>query len=489
MEVSNDDRPASVYRLRTIIRGREMVFDLSTGVFYMGNSRQADVKLPVVGVSRRHALITTTPTSFVVEDLGSKNGTWVNGARASRQAVPLGAELRLGPVRLRLDAVTAEEIELGIDLDPGSEPDTPFSMTESDESTLVVRGDRPTVPTQRLPWHELNFPSGYCVGTSAPMTELYAQMNHLRRGSLPVLVTGETGVGKELIARILHDSSDRRRGPFVAINCAALPAELLEAEMFGIGKGVATGVEPRKGKFELADGGTLLLDEVGEMPLAAQAKLLRALQEKEVQPLGESPRKVDVRVISATNVDLLQQAGQGGSLRPDLFYRLAGGLLEIPPLRRRSTSDLHSLIEFFLRRFRNEAGIKVRGLSVAALNTLCSHPWPGNVRELEHEIRRLVYSCRDGEVIVSDRLAGRLRRPGGRVDATDRWLAERESLELAPAFETIERALIREALHRARGKKVEACRLLGLSRNGLDKKLKRLDISVDASKSDTPSTD
>ncbi|MEM9593291.1 MAG: sigma 54-interacting transcriptional regulator [Acidobacteriota bacterium] len=455
--------------------------DLPAGAFYLGSAPTSDVRLPVMGVSRQHALLTVTPTAFSVEDLGSTNGTWLDGGRVRHRAVQIGAELRFGPVRLRLEAAQPEEIELGIALDPEDPEATPISILDREESTVVVRPDLELLRSEEARSLELRFPEGYYQGTSPAILKLFGQMRPLLRGSLPVLLTGETGVGKELIARILHNSSERRNGPFVAVNCAAIPRDLLEAEMFGVGRGVATGVEPRIGKFEEAEGGTLLLDEIGEMDPGLQAKLLRVLQEREIQPLGKAVRKIDVRIVAATHVDLPDRVSEG-RLRPDLFYRLAASLLEVPPLRRR-VQDLPGLMEHFLRRFRDEAGIRVRGLSLAALSALTGYPWPGNIRELEHELRRLVYAAQDGEVIRSDRLAERFRRPGAGTDGTaDRWLSGLDSLELAPALRSVEETLIREALRRASGKKVEACRLLGLSRNGLDKKLKRLDIDVEALK-------
>ncbi len=326
----------------------------------------------------------------------------------------------------------------------------------------------------------LVFPAGYRPGTSPPMVALYAQMERLLRGALPVLISGETGVGKERVARILHASSERKDGPFVAVNCAAIPNELLEAEMFGVGKGVATGVEARPGRFQLAQGGTLFLDEIGELAPGLQAKLLRALEAREVQPLGSRPVAVDVRVVAATNVDLARHL-EGGALRSDLFYRLAGFILEVPPLRR-CPEDIPGLVEHFLRRAAEESGTRPRGVTVAALRLLTSYPWPGNVRELEHEIRRLAYGARDGEVLgserLSERLSARLRRPGGRADPVAGLVAGLDSLALAPAVASLEAELIREALARSGGKKVEACRLLGLSRTGLDKKVKRLEIGL-----------
>jgi transcriptional regulator with PAS, ATPase and Fis domain len=308
------------------------------------------------------------------------------------------------------------------------------------------------------------------------MTALYAQMRALLRGDLPVLINGETGVGKEMIARILHESSERSQRPFVAVNCAAIPAELLESEMFGIEQGVATGVKARPGKFRLAEGGTLFLDEIGEMAPSLQAKLLRVLQQKEIQPLGGQPRAIDVRVIAATNVDLTRHVA-AGALRADLYYRLAGCVLDVPPLRA-CAEDIPALVEYFLRRFASDVGVRIRGLTVGALRALTSYPWTGNIRELEHLIRRIVYMSTDGEVIDIGRLPRGWLEPRAHGDRVSRLLEGLECLELGPLVDAVEEHLIREALRRAGGKKVEARRLLGLSRNGLDSKMKRLGIEA-----------
>lgn len=318
----------------------------------------------------------------------------------------------------------------------------------------------------------LCFPSGYVVGESPAMVSLYRQMESLADGDLPVLLAGETGVGKELLARILHDSSPRSEGPYVAVNCAAIPGDLLEAELFGIGAGVATGVHERQGKFVEADGGSLLLDEIGELPQPLQAKLLRALQEKEVQPLGRRPRPVDVRIVAASNRDL-RRAVADGDFRGDLYYRIAGYVLEVPPLRERR-EDLPRLIGHFLRRASHEAGRSVRGVTVKALEALSAYPWPGNVRELEHEVRRLAHLCPDGQAVDSLMLSPNVsdpvppaEGPGGPGPG---------SLDLTAHTEVLERRLIRRALARTRGNQTRAAKLLGISRNGLAKRLKRLGI-------------
>ncbi|MEM1204164.1 MAG: sigma 54-interacting transcriptional regulator, partial [Acidobacteriota bacterium] len=229
---------------------------------------------------------------------------------------------------------------------------------------------------------ELRFPPGYLPGESAGMRDLYRQMRFVARTRLPVLIHGETGVGKEPLASTLHRSSNRADGPFVAVNAAAIPNDLLEAEMFGVGVGVATGVAPRPGIFRQAHGGSLFLDEVGEMGPRLQTKLLRVLQEKEIRPLGGRSERVDVRILAATNADL-----RSGGLRRDLYFRLAGVVLGVPPLRHRP-EDLPALADYFLGRFRALAGGGPRRFTAGAIERLGNHGWPGNVRELEHAVQR-----------------------------------------------------------------------------------------------------
>lgn len=332
----------------------------------------------------------------------------------------------------------------------------------------------------------LRFPPGYVRSVAPAMVTVYDQLQPLVQGDLPVLIRGETGVGKELIAQALHLSSSRAEGPFVAINCAAIPSELLEAELFGIGERVATGVAGRRGTFQRAAGGTLFLDEVGEMPSELQAKLLRVLQEKQLQPLGGAPIDIDVRVVSATNADI-DGLMEEGAFRRDLYFRIAGYVLHLPPLSQRR-EDIPLLVERFLRRFCEEIGKPVRGLTVRALESLVEHPWPGNIRQLEHEIRRLVYLCPGGEAIEysmlsvepeSQRrtpLSAQSVLPAPAVDGaptSDR--AESTSREPLPSLEleVLERMAVEEALRRVEGNQGRAAQLLGITRSSLRRRLKR----------------
>ena len=453
------------YRLRGEVGGLVRSFPLAAGPNRVGSDADCDVVLPVRGVSRRHAAVEVGREGLSVSDEGSRNGTFVAGARVETAHLAPGDEVSFGPVTLRVERVEAEDEDLAIDLATGATPPPgPSPLGE----TAVVGFDE--VAPERGPAQRLAFPEGYIPGSSPAIASLYAQMVPLVQGDLPVLVLGETGVGKECVARILHLSSARRAGPFVAINCAAIPADLLESELFGIGKGVATGVAERAGRFQLAEGGTLFLDEIGEMPPPLQTKLLRALQQKEVQPVGGAPTAVDIRVVAATNSDLHRRM-EDGVFRRDLYYRVAGYALRVPPLRERR-EDVPALVEAFVRAFGRETGKRVRGITVRTLRALQEYDWPGNVRELEHEVRRLVSLCPDGQPFESGMLSAHILAPPAIAPAEEPSLG----LSLEAHVERLERRLIREALERSGGNRSEAARLLGISRNGLALKMDRLGL-------------
>lgn len=292
---------------------------------------------------------------------------------------------------------------------------------------------------------------------------------------LPVLLVGETGVGKECLARILHDSASGRSGPFVGFNCAAIPAELLESELFGIGDRVATGVTARPGRFRQAEGGTLFLDEIAEMSIDLQAKILRVLQEREVDPVGaRSPLALDARIVASTNVELDRLVGE--SFRKDLYYRLAGLVVEIPPLRSRR-EDIPALVEGFLVKATRRSGRAIRGITVRALERLAARPWPGNVRELEYAIHRLVCLCLDGQAIDVDLIEQALgsafcqesNAPPEDTTAPELDVSRLTRLDLGAA----EKRYIEEALRRAVGNQTRAAALLGISRDALRRRLAR----------------
>ena len=329
----------------------------------------------------------------------------------------------------------------------------------------------------------LVFPHGYVPGISAAMRKLHSDMAPLARRDFPVLITGETGVGKELVARTFHLSSPRHRGPFAAINCAAVPAGILEAELFGVGDRVATGVARNPGQFRRAEGGTLFLDEIGEMAHELQAKLLRTLQEKEVYPLGSPPVSIDVRVVAATNADISTLMIEG-RFRRDLYYRLAGSVLRVPPLRERR-EDIPLLVERFLQRLGQEISKPLPGITSRALCALSDREWPGNVRELENAVSRLVYLCPPGReiehgmLVEQDGSDAATAGPDPAGDAAGKISAPRRSpLRNQPSLDlaALEREAVTEALRRGGGKQVMAAKLLGISRFSLRRKLERFGL-------------
>ena len=321
------------------------------------------------------------------------------------------------------------------------------------------------------------------VGSAPAFQRAHDLMLRAAGTQVTVLLTGETGVGKERFAHALHERSEHASGPFVAVNCAALPPELIEAELFGVEKGAFTGAHAaRAGRFERANGGTLFLDEVGDLPLAAQAKLLRVLQDGEIERLGaESTRKVHVRLVTATNVDL-EQAVEQGRFRRDLLYRLNVYPVCIPPLRDR-VADIEPLARHMLARFSTRHHKRLIGFGERAMQALLRHPWPGNVRELENLVERGVILAAQGGTIELEHLFSHLNQdahdtldPQGRLQratpSADLDLCERILNHGAP-IETLEAQVLALAVQRSAGNLASAARLLGLTRAQLAYRLKR----------------
>ncbi len=307
------------------------------------------------------------------------------------------------------------------------------------------------------------------VGTSAAMDQVRALIRRAAASEATVLIVGESGTGKELVARALHTSGPRVAGPFVDVNSAALTESLLESELFGHEKGAFTSaISRRRGKFEQAHGGTVFLDEIGDMPLATQAKMLRVLQERSFQRVGGDERiSVDVRVICATNRNLDEDAARG-AFRKDLFYRINTLVIELPSLKQRIT-DIPELARHFLTRFNREEKRAVRDFSTGAMEALCAHSWPGNVRELQHAIERAVLVC-DGEEIQPEHLPPAVCRSGSVAPApqTGEGLIE--------AVERLERSMILAALEKNGWVKARAARALGVTERILSYKMNNLGI-------------
>ena len=308
--------------------------------------------------------------------------------------------------------------------------------------------------------------AGKLVGKTKAMQEVYRLIDLAAPTPAPVLITGESGTGKELVARSLHDSSPRSKGPFVAVNCSAIPETLLESEIFGHEKGSFTGaMERRAGCFELAHGGTLFLDEIAEMTPATQAKFLRILQEGTMRRLGgKTEMQVDVRVVAATNKDPVK-ALQDGTLREDLYYRLNVLTIALPPLRDRG-EDIPLLIQAFLEEFNGKYQKRIRSVDEAAQQILLGHTWPGNVRELRNTIERAAITC-EGDLITPAHLPPNFARPT-RAESPDAII-----LPLGTTVEEAERTLILKTLASVDQNKTRASEILGISLKTLHNKLHR----------------
>jgi len=329
------------------------------------------------------------------------------------------------------------------------------------------------------------------IGNSQPMQEVYKVLGKVAPSDVTVLITGESGTGKELVGRAIHFNSPRLGKPFLALNCAAIPRELLESELFGFEKGAFTGATERKlGKFEQASGGTLFLDEIGDMPLELQAKLLRVLQEKEITRTGGNTSiPVDVRIVAATNQDLMNKV-RNREFREDLYYRLNVVPIALPPLRERR-DDILQLVDYFTQRANRDLGVPARGCTEEALALLQSYEWPGNVRELENTLQRAALLSPDPLLTPAD-FPG-LVAEGGRSEAegsleaiiTNKLqssLSRMDVQELDNLYEMVlhqmERPLINIVLEKTRGNQVRAAEILGINRNTLRKKIQTLGIDI-----------
>jgi len=369
----------------------------------------------------------------------------------------------------------------------------PFDLKEL---TAMVQRALAAPQTRREPQSEGPEDRLPLIGRSPAMQEIYRVIARLTQTDLTVMIMGESGTGKELVARALHDYGKRRSGPFVAVNMAAIPKELVEAELFGHERGAFTGATNRGvGRFEQAEGGTLFLDEIGDMPLEAQTRLLRVLQQGEYTTVGgRVPIKTDVRIIAATNRDL-RQLIQQGLFREDLYYRLNVVPLRLPPLRER-VEDIPDLVRHFLRKAEDE-GLPHKRLDSDALDLLRRYRWPGNVRELENLIRRMAV-LHSGDTIPASAIAAELKEPARPLDSDSpepetlaaaveqhltRYFANHGDRLPPPGLydrvvQEVERPLLSICLGATRGNQIRAAHLLGLNRNTLRKKIRDLGLEV-----------
>src|SRR5216684_22850 len=417
-------------------------------------------------------LLASEPVHLVLTDLklpGINGLEFLQTAKQQNPALPVVVMTAYGSVETAVEAMKAGASDYVL---------KPFALAEMRlvvQKELDVRRLREENRSLReaLGRH-YNYPN--IVARSAKMQEVLALAERVAATPSTVLIGGESGVGKDLIARLIHQRSTRASGPFVKINSTAIPENLLESELFGYEKGAVSGASASKpGKFELADKGTLFLDEIGDVPAAIQVKLLRVLQDREFERLGGTKtHKVDVRLIAATNRDL-RAALEEGTFREDLYYRLNVVAIDIPPLRQHK-EDIPALAQFFLERYTRESGKPITGIAPAAMKRMMEYHWPGNVRELQNIIER-------GVTLSSALPSG--AAPGTMLDAADIYLDDpaaptaANSAHILPPGMTLEQwedETIREALRRANGNKSQAARALGLSRNALRYRLSKLGV-------------
>ncbi len=404
-------------------------------VVRMGGSEGNHLMLTDTTVSRRHAEITRTPDGILLRDLGSTNGTWVGEVRIKEVFLGEGRDFRVGKTQMRY-ALRDEIIDI--------------------------------VPTEQLQFEGL-------VGASVAMREVFAVLERVARTELTVMVTGETGTGKELVSRAIHQQSSRRSGPFVVFDCGAVARNLVESELFGHERGAFTGaVSSRAGVFEQAHGGTIFLDELGELPLELQPSLLRVLEQREVRRVGDRRvRPVDVRVVAATNRDLREEVS-AGRFREDLYYRLAVVEVELPPLRDRP-EDIPLLCATLLK----SAGFEhtVRGIAPDVERLLSEYHWPGNVRELRNTLLRAIPFA-DGDLIDLQAMPNALQRAQAPVASAasslppiNMSLSFHESKERI--IDAFERQYLEDLLERCDGNLSRAAREAGVDRKTVARMLKR----------------
>lgn len=370
----------------------------------------------------------------------------------------------------------------------------PFDLSALD--AIIFKATKAAEVTEQIDQLKSEIQSQYSfgrsiIGNSQAMQNVYKTLGRVAGSDVTVLITGESGTGKELIARAIHMNSPRLGKPFVALNCAAIPRELLENELFGHERGAFTGAtEHKAGKFEQAEGGTLFLDEIGDMPLELQAKLLRVLQEKEITRTGgQQTIKVNVRIVAATNQNMMEQV-ETKTFREDLYYRLNVVPIALPALRERR-EDIPALVEFFLQKARQDFGIDAIECSAQALELLINHAWPGNVRELENTIKRASLLCPNHVLTPAD--FPDLYSKGSTTPNEDSLealvcrklessLAQMNLCEMNNLYEMvlhqIERPLINIVLQKARCNQVRAAEILGINRNTLRKKINTLNIEI-----------
>jgi transcriptional regulator with PAS, ATPase and Fis domain len=453
--------------------GRNILFPLRDDLTELRGGSLPDntIYLPYKGVSRHHFTLNKQDSKWILRDLGSKNGTMLNGKLITEASIKTGDVIQAGIIQLLVK--------------PAREEVQPLQLSE----TQSLRHDPETDRVGHVPvseeehiftFHQLRFPEGFIPGKSAAMGNVFQKLQAIADSDVNVLLIGETGVGKEMFAQTLHQSSKRSQGPFVAVNCAAIPADLAEAELFGIGEKVATDVSARKGKILLAHQGTLFLDELSSFPESLQAKILRTIEDHAIYPVGEHKAQIsNFRLISATNQnpkDLIEK----GKLREDLYHRIATVEIQIPALRERK-GDLELLIMGLLQNLSRNEGKYIPGISQPLFAALHGYSYPGNVRELRNILSAMVALAHPGEVLDLHLLPEKVRDRNLKEDM-DNILQEdlgKDSIHLHETIDEVTRKLIQHALKLHQGNITRAAQYLNVTPFGMRKMMKRLSISKD----------
>ena len=460
-------------QLVAICNERRIPFPLSDDVpeVTAGSLPDNAIYLPYKGISRRHFSLTKKGSGWLLQDLGSTNGVLLNGKKVSSQILKPGDVIETGAITIRVEP-TSEEIQK-INL-----PDDPRVLGNIPETDRLGQVE---LRAEGIPFSfpKLVLPPGMILGKSQAMMETYKKLHSIADSDISILFIGETGTGKDFLSNMVHLSSKRSGGPFIPVNCAALPSELVEAELFGIAEKAATNVNQRKGKIMAAEDGTLFLDELGSFPIALQPKILRSIEDKSVTPIGENRRiPVNFRVLSATNEDP-QDLMRQGKLREDLYHRLAAIEIYIPPLRERK-DDLEVLIPALLYQISTKESKRLTGISKRLLALLMSYSYPGNVRELINILKAMVALAHPGEVLdihlVPEKLLG---SGGGSVsDLMDATLQEGK-FDLRTTVDEFTKRLILRVLDHHQGNVPKAAEQLNVTPFGLRKMMKRLSIEKD----------
>jgi len=419
----------------------------------IGRGREADLQLPDPSVSRLHARVFRVGQQYFLADMGSRNGTHADGRPVTQLPLEDGRTFRVGPYVIHF-------------FQPGDSPG-------SGEEPTVVASQTPSGPVPRTAFPlrtdagpPEDSPFGL-VGGSAHIRKLADTIRRVAPSDVPVLIEGETGCGKELVARGIHDASDRRDRPFVVVNCGAISPDLVESELFGHEKGAFTGATAqRKGAFELAHQGTIFLDEIGELPVNLQPKLLRALEQKEIQRVGGNDTiPAEVRILAATHRNLREEIVRK-AFREDLYFRIGAITIPVPPLRDRR-EDVPAIARHFLSGMERRANRPLPRLSPDALDALISHDWPGNVRELRNAVQRAVVMGDGAELSAADfsflRQDAKAPAESSAVPGLSRW-------------EQAERTNILAELARQNGNRTRTARELGIAKSTLFEKLKKYGI-------------